>query len=126
MDTQEIKSDKPQINFGISTGINNIPTAITIQRGNVQDKKHFREMLKIVSKVIPENSLLIFDSGANTKANKQKIRSMNYHYLTLKPKNVGTYKRFIEFFNENLKKENYVHFVVNERNYYCVKKIRII
>jgi hypothetical protein len=31
-----------------------------------------REMLKVVGKVIPENSILIFDGGANSKANKQK------------------------------------------------------
>ena len=35
---------KKQITFGISTGINTIPTALTIQNGNVQDKKHFRFM----------------------------------------------------------------------------------
>jgi transposase len=29
-----------QANFGVSTGINSIPTALTIQKGNVQDKKH--------------------------------------------------------------------------------------
>jgi len=33
--------------------MNDIPTALTIQR-NTQDKKHLREMLKLVSKVIPE------------------------------------------------------------------------
>ncbi len=32
--------DKLQINFGIATGINGIPTALTIQKGNVHDKKH--------------------------------------------------------------------------------------
>ena len=41
-----------QINFGIATGINGIPTAITIQRGNVQDKKHMKQMLKVISKVL--------------------------------------------------------------------------
>jgi len=44
------------------------------------------EMLKIVSKVLPENSLLIFDAGADTKANKEKIRKLGYHYLSLKAK----------------------------------------
>ena len=29
---------KEQLTFGISTGINNIPTGLTIQKGNVQDK----------------------------------------------------------------------------------------
>jgi len=35
-----------QINFGISTGINGIPTAITIQRGNTQDKKTYERDAK--------------------------------------------------------------------------------
>lgn len=60
------------------------PTAITIQKGNVQDKKHIREMLKLVSKVIPQRSLLIFDTGANCKDNKTRIKGMDYNYLTLK------------------------------------------
>jgi transposase len=72
--SRDRRPDRRQITFGISTGMNNIPTALTIQRGNTQDKKHMREILKIVSKVIPENSLLIFDAGANTKGNKEKIR----------------------------------------------------
>lgn len=64
--SRDKRPDKMQINFGIATGINGIPAAITIQRGNVQDKKHMKQMLKIISKVLPENSLLIFDAGANT------------------------------------------------------------
>lgn len=72
-----------QINFRVAAGINGIPTAITIQKGNVQDKKHMKQMLKkIVSKVLPENSLLMFDAGANTRKNKHDIREMKYHYLT--------------------------------------------
>jgi transposase len=57
----------------ILAGINGVPTAITIQKGNVQDKKHIREVLKLVSKVIPQRSLLIFDTGANSKDNKTRI-----------------------------------------------------
>jgi len=77
---------KLQITFGISTGITGIPTALTIQKGNVQDKKHMRQMLKLVSKVLTVGSLLIFDTGANTKKNKKKVRRLKYHYLTLRPK----------------------------------------
>jgi transposase len=72
------RPDLKQINFGGSTGINSILTALTIQKGNFQDKKHMREMLKVIPEVIPENSLLIFDAGANTKRNKQKIRGLGY------------------------------------------------
>ena len=38
---------KKQLTFGISTGINGIPTALTIQKGNVCDKKHFKVKVKI-------------------------------------------------------------------------------
>lgn len=120
--SRDRRPDKPQINFGISTGINGIPTAITIQKGNTQDKKHMREMLKIIPNVIPENSLLIFDAGANTKANKKKIRTMDYHYLTLKPKRVSIYKTHIRYFMEQLKASNVRKFELNERHYYCVLK----
>ena len=111
--SRDKRPDKMQINFGISTGINGIPTAITIQRGNVQDKKHMKQMLKIIAEVIPENSLLIFDAGANTKRNKEDIRKINCHYLTLKPKKVKKYK-------DNSK--SIEKFEMNKRHYYCIKK----
>jgi len=113
---------KLQITFGISTGIAGIPTALTIQKGNVQDKKHMWHMLKLVSKILPMDSLLIFDTGANTKKNRQKIRGLKYHYLTLRPKKVGIYKKYIKFFNKQLEKEMIKHMMVNKRHYSCVKK----
>jgi len=36
--SRDKRPDKLQINFGISTGINGIPTALTIQKGNVQSE----------------------------------------------------------------------------------------
>ncbi|MGC8630723.1 MAG: hypothetical protein ACP5T1_07060 [Thermoplasmata archaeon] len=44
-----------QVEFGISTGLNEIPTALTIQKGNMNDKKHMNEILNIVPRVIPKN-----------------------------------------------------------------------
>ena len=114
---------KKQITLGISTGMNNIPTALTIQKGNVQDKKHMGIMLKIIPKVIPKNSLLIYDAGANTKNNKKKIRKLEYHYLSRKPKKVKTYKKYISYFKEMLKENKVKHFKINNRHYSCVKKI---
>ncbi|MBD3408497.1 MAG: hypothetical protein GF411_20405, partial [Candidatus Lokiarchaeota archaeon] len=89
---------KLQITFGICTGMNDIPTALTIQKGNVQDKKHFRFMLKTAKHVLDENSVLIFDCGGNTKKNKKLVRSNNFHYITLRPKKVGPYKNLIRFY----------------------------
>ncbi len=111
-----------QINFGIATGINTIPTALTIQKGGVQDKKHMREMLKVIPKVIPKNSLLIFDTGANTKKNKNDIRELEYHYLTLKARKVKSYKNHIQYFMKNLEEGNVMHFEINKRHYSCVKR----
>ena len=110
---------KLQITFGICTGMNGIPTALTIQKGNVQDKKHFRIMLKTAKYVLDENSVLIFDCGGNTKKNKRLVRSNKFQYLTLKPKKVGPYKHLIRFYDhpdyENLS------FVLNDKRYSCVK-----
>lgn len=65
---------KRQIVFGISTGINEIPSALTIQRGNVPDKEHFRFMLRTAEAVLEKGSLLIFDAGREHRE-KQEAHS---------------------------------------------------
>lgn len=110
---------KLQITFGICTGMNDIPTALTIQKGNVQDKKHFRIMLKTSEYVLDEGSVLIFDCGGNTKQNKRLIRSKKFQYLTLKPKKVGPYKHLIRFYDHP--DYDKISFALNEKNYTCVK-----
>src|SRR3990167_8176331 len=107
---------KKQLTFGVSTGINSIPTALTIQNGNVQDKEHFRFMLKTSEAVLPEGSLLIFDTGGNTKENKHQVREKKFHYLTLKAKKVRIYKKAIENFNKGTK----VEVIINDISYSCV------
>ena len=120
--SRDKKPGKLQVTFGISTGISGVPTALTIQKGNVQDKTHMKSMINIVSKILPKGSLLIFDAGANTKKNKKKIRGKKYHYLTLRPKKVGPYKKYISFFNRKLKEGDVTSKVMNHRHYTCVKK----
>ena len=110
---------KEQITFGIATGINNIPTALTIQKGNVQDKKHFKFMLKMVKCLLKNGSLLIFDCGGNTEPNKKRIRKLNYNYLTLKPKKKKIYKKYIEIY-KNSPKETVV---INGIKYKNVKVV---
>jgi len=108
---------KEQVTFGISTGMNNIPAALTIQKGNVQDKKHFKFMLKTVKHLLKEDSLLIFDCGGNTESNKEKIRKNKFHYLTLKPKKKKIYRKYVEIYN-NSKKDT---ILINDVEYKCVK-----
>jgi transposase len=108
---------KKQITWGISTGINEIPTALTIQRGNVCDKTHFKFMLNTVKKVLDKNSLLMFDCGGNTRKNKEKIIELGFNYLTLKAKQKKSYKPFLKFFEENIK----FGFILNGRTYFYSK-----
>lgn len=115
--SRDHRPGKEQIAFGISTGSNNIPTALTIQKGNVQDKKHFRFMLKTVKKILDEESVLIFDCGGNTKKNKKNVRKAKFHYLTLKGKNKKAYKRYIQLFKTGEK----LKLSLNGNEYECVK-----
>lgn len=117
--SRDHKPGNKQLTFGISTGINGIPTALTIQKGNVQDKKHMKFMLKTVGKVLAKGSLLIFDCGANTKANKAKIIKMGYDYLTLKAKKRAAYSRYLKAFREQKKEAIEISGVLYE----CVKII---
>ena len=120
--SKDHRPDKMQVSFGISTGMNDIPTALTIQKGNESDKKHLMEVINVVKRVIPKNSALIFDSGGNTKRNKERIRSLNYHYLTFKPKKVRSYKRAIPFFSDEYKGKNIKVVKIGETEYFCAKK----
>ena len=79
---------KLQFTFGISVGLNNIPTMLSIQKGNVQNKAHMRSLIRLCSHVLPKESLLVFDCGGNNRENKRKIRELGFHYLTLKAKTV--------------------------------------
>jgi len=119
--SRDYRPGKKQVTFGVASGLNGIPSALTVQRGNVQDKKHFRQILGVVSKVLERNSLLVFDCGGNTDANKRKVNESGFHYLTFKAKRVSSYRKHIRFFMENLGEVKC--FEVNGRKYVCVKNI---
>ena len=115
--SRDSQPGKKQLVWGISTGMNDVPTALTIQKGNVCDKTHFQFMLKTVSKILDEKSLLIFDCGGNTAKNKQKVIERGFNYLTLKAKQRSTYRAYIGLFEQQAKEE----FFIGERKYRCVK-----
>lgn len=110
---------KKQLTFGISIGSNAIPTALTIQKGNVQDKRHFKRTFNFVKRVLVKGSLLIFDCGASTKENKNMILKNGYNYLTLKAKKRKSYSQYVRIFNQG--RGNATPVEINERVYECVK-----
>ena len=71
--SRDKRPEKKQVTIGIATGINDVPSAITVQRGNVQDKKHFKYLLSVAGRVLEKGSLLIFDAGANSRTNKERV-----------------------------------------------------
>jgi len=108
---------KLQITWGISTGMNEIPTALTIQKGNVCDKTHFSFMLNTVKKVLDKKSLLIFDCGGSTKNNKEKIIELGFNYLTLKAKQKNSYRKYLDLFKQQTK----FGFFINGKIYFYTK-----
>ena len=115
--SRDHRPGKKQIVFGISTGMNNIPSALTIQKGNIQDKTHFKSLFFTAKKILEIGSIIIFDCGANTNKNKEMITKSLMNYLTLVQKNKKLYKRYLKIFKEN-KKEI---LTCNCTRYKCVK-----
>jgi len=121
--SRDSQPSKKQLVFGISTGMNGIPSALTVQRGNVQDKEHMKFMLKVVSKVLEKGSLVILDCGGNTQENKEKIIFLELNYLTLKQRYKGVYKKYIKLYKSSKKEVFYINGVkyksvkVKDENY---------
>ncbi len=111
---------KPQITYGISIGANRIPTALTIQKGNINDRKHMKKMLKICTKILMPQSLLVFDCGGNTKKNKMTILRLNFNYLTLRGKKVGPYKEAVAFFRS----ADQERIEINDNVCFCAKRLK--
>ena len=119
--SRDHRPGNPQITYGISVGSNKVPTALTIQNGNVVDKEHMAAMLKLCPKVLEAGSILIFDCGGNTKKNKEKILSLGFDYLTLKPKKKGAYKIFIQEYLRQKKEGKLVEVKIGGQTYTCAK-----
>lgn len=97
--SRDHRPDKKQVTFGVAEFANpiNIPIGLTIAKGNVNDHKHFQKTFAQVQKIVKENSLIIFDKGANSKDNLSKIEASKMKYLSAKKLNNSTDKWIEEF-----------------------------
>jgi transposase len=116
-ENQDNQLGKIQITFGISVGVNNVPTMLTIQKGNVQDITYMQSMIQLCSKILPNYSLLVFDNGGNTKTNKKAICEKDPYYLTRKVEKKGSYQKAIKFFKDGPQ----IKFTSNDKECLCVK-----
>lgn len=78
----------------------NIPLAMTVEAGNINDSNHFRRTYQQVRRILLEHSLVIFDKGANDKRNLTSIELDHNDYLTSKKLNTCDDKVF-QTFDEN-------------------------
>jgi len=97
--SRDHRPDKKQITIGLAELANpiNIPIGMTVEPGNLNDQKHFKKTYLQVKDRLKEDSLVIFDKGANSIDNTQMIRSDNLQYITGKKLNKSDDKIIAKF-----------------------------
>ena len=97
--SRDHRPDKKQITIGVSELSDpiNIPIGLTVEQGNVNDQKHFKKTYQQISGKLRENSLVVFDKGANSIGNIKLIRTDKMQYLTAKKLNKSDDKLIKKF-----------------------------
>lgn len=87
--SRDHRPDKKQVTVGVAQLAPpvNVPVALTVEPGNINDQEHFRRTYDQVRSVLNENSLVVFDKGANDKKNLEGIVLDHNDYLTSKKLN---------------------------------------
>ena len=97
--SRDHRPDKKQVTLGVAQLAPpvNVPIGLTVEPGNINDKEHFRRTYDQVRSVLSENSLIVFDKGANDKRNLDSIVLDRNDYLTSKKLNMADDKVFQSF-----------------------------
>ncbi len=97
--SRDHRPDKKQITVGVTELADpiNVPIGLTIEPGNLNDQTHFKKTYLQSSGRLREDSLVIFDKGANSVANTQMIRADNMQYITGKKLNKSDDKIIARF-----------------------------
>ena len=87
--SRDHRPDKKQITLGVSelSAPINLPVGITVEKGNMNDQTHFKKTYQQVKDRLKDNSLIIFDKGANSIDNLDLIKGDGMDYLTGKKLN---------------------------------------
>jgi transposase len=97
--SRDHRPDKKQITVGISelSGPINVPIGVTVNKGNLNDSKHFVDTYQQIKDRLKPGSLITFDKGAHSKKNIDSILADKMKYLTSKKLNKSDDKRIKEF-----------------------------
>ena len=142
--SRDHRPDKKQITVGVSEIRHpiNVPIGMTVREGNINDQVHFVDTFEQVKDRLEEDSMLVFDQGANRKENLDRIEACNLKYLTARQINKsddenrikGFDKKKAELVNEQYgvygikfkwpSKYNYFYFSEDLRNNQIESKLR--
>jgi transposase len=75
----------------------NVPIALTIEAGNMNDLTHFQRTYAATRRILQEGSLITFDAGAMSAANLNKILLDKNDYLTRMEQSKSTDKAYEKF-----------------------------
>jgi len=99
--SRDHRPDKKQITVGVSelSSPINIPIGMTVKEGNVNDQVHFTDTFDQVVDRLTEDSIVVFDQGANRKENLDRIEAYKLKYVTARQLNASDDKTWIKSFN---------------------------
>ncbi|WP_019176632.1 IS1634 family transposase [Methanomassiliicoccus luminyensis] len=97
--SRDHRPDKKQVTLGVAQLAPpvNVPMAMTVEAGNMNDEEHFRSTYNQVRNVLDDSSLIVFDKGANDKRNLESSVLDRNDYLTSKKLNIADDKVFRSF-----------------------------
>jgi len=101
--SRDHRPDKKQITVGVSELRDpiNVPIGMTVREGNINDQVHFVDTFEQVKDRLEDNSMLVFDQGANRKENLDRIEASNLKYLTARQINKSDEEKRIKGFDKN-------------------------
>ena len=97
--SRDHRPDKKQITLGIAELADpiNVPIAITVEPGNLNDQKHFRKTYQQINNRLKQGSLVVFDKGAHSIENTAMIMADDMQYLTARKLNKSDDKIIANF-----------------------------
>ncbi len=117
--SRDHRPDKKQITVGLSelsTPIN-VPIGMTVREGNVNDQVHFTDTFEQVKEHLNDGSIVVFDQGANQKANLERVENHRLNYVTARQINSSDMSTWIRTFDTS-----YAELVDEKHGVYGLKK----
>ena len=99
--SRDHRPDKKQITVGIGELASpiNVPIGLTINPGNINDQKHFKDTFNQIKRNLCEGSRVVYDKGGSSKENNSLVLASKMKYLTGKKLNKSDDKRIKCFGN---------------------------